>query len=70
MGAGEWTTAESFRLKDLSAFLTKLDSYRENLGRLSGRMNGTFDALALIDRALKDAVPPDVLKMTPVTKAG
>ena len=45
MGAGDWTTVESFRADQLAGFLGRLDEYRDNLSGLAGSMNGSrFDA--------------------------
>ena len=53
MGAGDWTTAESFKLERLTRFLMRLDEYRENLKRFAGKLNGTPDALAAIEGVLR-----------------
>jgi uncharacterized protein (TIGR00661 family) len=52
MGAGTWTTLESFSLEPLQKFLDQLDQYRANTAVLCGRLNGTPDALAAIRATL------------------
>ena len=52
MGAGNWTTLESFSDIPLSKFLGQLDLHRASATQLCGRLNGTPDALAAIRRAL------------------
>lgn len=52
MGAGTWTTLESFSLEPLQKFLHQLDRYRANTAVLCGRLNGTPDALAAIRTTL------------------
>ena len=52
MGAGDWTTLESFSPAPLSRFLTRLDEYRANVAPLCGRLNGTPDAVAAIREVL------------------
>lgn len=64
MGAGDWTTAESFRGDQLTRFLGRLDEYRENLASLAGGMNGTFDALAAIEDALARGAKSGILEPT------
>ena len=53
MGAGDWVTAETIRSEQLEQFLARLDEFRENLAGLKGSMNGTSDALAAVESALK-----------------
>lgn len=57
MGAGDWMTAESFKLDRLNQFLDQLDAYRSNLLTTKGHMNGTPDALAAIHQALEKREP-------------
>ena len=52
MGAGNWTTLESFSGAPLAKFLSQLDNYRVNTSALCGRLNGTPDALAAIRETL------------------
>ena len=52
MGAGNWTTLESFSPAPLAKFLSQLDEYRVNTAALCGRLNGTPDALAAIRETL------------------
>lgn len=52
MGAGSWTTLETFSIKALSDFLSQLDQYRVATATLCGRLNGTPDALWAIRRCL------------------
>lgn len=52
MGAGDWITLEEFTAAPLLRFLSRLDEYRANTQPLTGRLNGTPDALAAIREAL------------------
>jgi uncharacterized protein (TIGR00661 family) len=52
MGAGSWTTLETFAIAPLREFLSQLDDYRANTATLCGRLNGTPDALAAIRQSL------------------
>ena len=52
MGAGNWTTLESFSPAPLAKFLSQLDDFRINTAALCGRLNGTPDALAAIRETL------------------
>lgn len=52
LGAGDWTTLETFTLQRLTQFLSQLDGYHSNAATLCGRLNGTNDALAAIRGAL------------------
>lgn len=52
MGAGNWTTLESFSLAPLEKFLSNLDEHRASTSLLCGRLNGTPDALAAIRQSL------------------
>lgn len=57
MGAGDWMTAESFHMDRFKQFLNQLETYRSNLLRVKGQLNGTGEALAAIDEALKQNAP-------------
>lgn len=52
MGAGDWTTLETFSSVPLTRFLSRLDDYRNSTAALCGRLNGTPDALSAIRDAL------------------
>lgn len=52
MGAGNWTTLESFSLPPLMKFLSQLDEFRASTAMMCGRLNGTPDALAAIRQSL------------------
>lgn len=52
MGAGDWTTVESFQPRHLTQFLSQIEVYRRNLIPLAGTINGTPDALSAIQGVL------------------
>lgn len=61
MGAGDWTTLESFSREPLIRFLSRLDEYRANVAPLCGRLNGTQDAIRAIRDVLAKRRPSDGL---------
>lgn len=52
LGAGDWTTLESFGPAHLRGFLDRLDTYHRTAAAMTGRINGTPDALAAIEEIL------------------
>lgn len=65
MGAGNWSTLESFSSAPLTNFLARLDEYRNNVAPLCGRLNGTPDALAAIYEVLSGFSSIPTYKLTP-----
>ena len=52
MGVGAWSTLEDFDAETLRRFLDRLNGYRENAAQLCGQLDGTHDALAIIQDVL------------------
>ena len=57
MGAGDWTTAESFQANQFANFLSRLDEYRQNLSQRIGTANGTLQSLAIVESVLQQGRP-------------
>lgn len=58
MGVGDWSLLESLDSGILQSFLTRLPLFRERLQELRGQLNGTADAIQVIQSVLSSASRP------------
>ena len=56
MGCGEFRLLETVTPQDVQAFLGSLDRFRSALTGVCGKMDGTPDVLAVIERRLRQPV--------------
>jgi uncharacterized protein (TIGR00661 family) len=55
MGVGRWTLLEEFQPAVLRRFLEQLDEFRERTALLCGRLDGTHEALSILNDVLAQA---------------
>jgi uncharacterized protein (TIGR00661 family) len=65
MGVGAWSTLEDFQPETLRQFFDRLEDYRAQAALLCGRLDGTHDALAIIENVLARTMRVRVSKTAP-----
>jgi uncharacterized protein (TIGR00661 family) len=65
MGCGEFAPLEEVTRERIAAFVERMDAFRPALDRVAGRLDGTDDVLAVLERHL-----PDAARREPAGSAG